>query len=33
MLKSAETVTRYLIVLLHLFNTVCFSQIQIWLHL
>jgi len=33
MLHSAKTVTRYLIVLLHLFNTVHFSQVQMQLHL
>jgi len=32
-LKSAKNVTKYLFVLLHLFNIVCFSQIQIQLHL
>ena len=29
MLKSAKNVTRHLIVLLHLFNAVCFGQTQI----
>jgi hypothetical protein len=33
MLKGAKILSKYLIVFLHLFNTVCFSQIQIRLHI